>query len=161
MIKSLIVACDENYLIGNENKMIWYLPADLKHFKLTTSGHHIIMGRKTFESIGRPLPNRTSIIVTRQKDYTQEGCLIAHSLEEAFEMAKSDSEAFVIGGGEIYKQALELVDKLHITRVHHQFEGDCYFTKPDFENWKLTESEIHKANEKNAYDYTFEVWEKI
>ena len=146
----------ENRVIGKENKLIWHLPADLKFFKNLTTGHPIIMGRKTFESIGKPLPNRTNIIITRQADFTAEGCLVAHSLTEALMMAQQlDSDIFVIGGAEIYKQAMFLADTIYLTEVHHTFEGDTFFPEIDSILWQETSREEHKADEKNPYDYAF------
>ena len=153
---ALVVAMAENRVIGKENKLIWHLPADLKFFKNLTTGHPIIMGRKTYESIGKPLPNRTNIIITRQADFTAEGCLVAHSLTEALMMAQQlDSDIFVIGGAEIYKQAMFLADTIYLTEVHHTFEGDTFFPEIDSVLWHETSREEHKADEKNPYDHAF------
>ena len=153
---ALVVAMAENRIIGKENKLIWHLPADLKHFKNLTTGHPIIMGRKTFESIGKPLPNRTNIVITRQTDFEAEGCLVAHSLSEALMMAQQmDSDIFVIGGAEIYKQAMFLADTIYLTEVHHTFEGDTFFPEIDSVLWEETSREEHAADEKNTYNYAF------
>ena len=153
---ALVVAMAENRVIGKENKLIWHLPADLKFFKNLTTGHPIIMGRKTFKSIGKPLPNRTNIVITRQADFTAEGCLVAHSLTEALMLAQQlDSDIFVIGGAEIYKQAMFLADTIYLTEVHHTFEGDTFFPEIDSILWQETSREEHKADEKNPYDYAF------
>ena len=153
---ALVVAMAENRVIGKENKLIWHLPADLKFFKNLTTGHPIIMGRKTFESIGKPLPNRTNIVITRQADFTAEGCMVAHSLTEALMLAQQlDSDIFVIGGAEIYKQAMFLADTIYLTEVHHTFEGDTFFPEIDSVLWQETSREEHKADEKNPYDYAF------
>ncbi|MFT5915848.1 MAG: dihydrofolate reductase [Bacteroidia bacterium] len=154
---SLIVAVAENGVIGKNNELPWRLSADLKHFKRITTGHHIIMGRKTFASIGKPLPNRTSVIITRQLDYEQEGCLVANSIEQAIELAKQngDTEAFIIGGGQIYESSLELGDKIYLTRVHAEIEGDAFFPKLDSEKWEEISREKHEADEKNQFDYSF------
>ncbi|WP_435261379.1 dihydrofolate reductase [Tenacibaculum sp. nBUS_03] len=154
---TIIAAIGKNNELGKGNDLIWHLPADLKRFKKVTSGHHIIMGRNTFESIGKPLPNRTTIIITRNKAYTKEGCLIVNSIEEAIELSKNNSEVFIIGGAQIYKQALEsnLVDKLDITLVHENFEADVYFPKIDSSVWKEVSREDFIADEKNKYDYSF------
>ena len=153
---ALVVAMAENRVIIKENKLIWHLPADLKHFKNLTTGHPIIMGRKTFESIGKPLPNRTNIIITRQTDFEAEGCLVAHSLSEALMMAQQmDSDIFVIGGAEIYKQAMFLADTIYLTEVHYKFEGDTFFPEIDSVLWEETSREEHKADEKNPYDFAF------
>ncbi|CAM1358238.1 dihydrofolate reductase [Tenacibaculum xiamenense] len=154
---TVIAAIGKNNELGKGNDLIWYLPADLKRFKKLTSGHHIIMGRNTFESIGKPLPNRTSIIVTRDKNYHQEGCLTAGSIEEAVELAKSDDEIFIIGGAQIYKQVLksEFVDRLDITHVHESFDADVYFPEISSEKWKEVSREDFEADDKNKYDYSF------
>lgn len=152
---SLIVAIAQNNAIGKGNDLLWHLSDDLKHFKRTTSGHPIIMGRKTFESFGsRPLPKRTNIIITRQVDYQAPGCVVVHSLAEALAAVPKNDEAFIIGGGEIYRQALPDVDKMHITIVHHDFDADTWF--PDYlpEQWTETESTFHPADEKHAYPFT-------
>jgi len=158
---TLIAAIAKNNALGKDNDLIWYLPADLKRFKQITSGHHILMGRNTFESIGKPLPNRTSIIITRNNDYFKDGCLIANSIEHAIELTKGNN-AFIIGGAQIYKQALEqdLVDRLDITIVHHNFEADAFFPEIDKTVWKEVAREDFKADEKNKYDYSFVSYEK-
>ncbi len=150
---SIIVAAAENNVIGKDNDMPWRLSADLKRFKKLTMGHHIVMGRKTFESIGKPLPGRTSVIITRNKDYKQEGCIVVHSLEEALQTI-NDDEIFVIGGGEIYNMAFEKADKLYLTRVHASLEGDTCI--PEVNNrWQEVEREDFQKDEKNQYDYSF------
>ena len=153
---TIIAAIAKNNALGKDNDLIWHLPADLKRFKKVTSGHHILMGRNTFESIGKPLPNRTSVIITRNQDYFKDGCLIANSIEDALEISKDD-DAFIIGGAQIYKQAIEkgLVDKLDITIVHQDFEADVFFPKIDMDVWKEVSREDFKADEKNKYDYSF------
>ena len=153
---TIIAAIANNNALGKDNDLIWHLPADLKRFKKVTSGHHILMGRNTFESIGKPLPNRTSVIITRNKDYFKDGCLIANSIEEALDLSKED-DAFIIGGAQVYKQALEhnLVDKLDITIVHHDFEADVFFPEIDLNIWEQTTREDFKADQKNKYDYSF------
>ena len=163
---SLIVAVAENGVIGKDNDLIWHLPKDMQFFKETTTGHHVIMGRKNFESIPhkyRPLPNRTNIVITRQSDYTAEGCVVVNSVEEALKVAKSngENEAFIIGGGQIYRIALEkdLVDKIYITKVHHSFDGDTFL--PELSNkWREESKIINKADEKHAYDFDFITLEK-
>lgn len=151
---SIIVAVAENNVIGKDNDLIWHLPRDLKHFKETTSGHFIIMGRKTFESNGRPLPNRTNVIITRDKNYKAEGCIVVHSLEDALKEAKEDSEAFIIGGGVIYEMAMPLVDRIYLTKIHHTFEGDTYFPEINMDEWKVTEERFFESDEKNKYPFT-------
>ncbi|MEM6723347.1 MAG: dihydrofolate reductase [Bacteroidota bacterium] len=155
---SIIVAQTENRVIGKNNDIPWYLPADLKYFKKVTTGHHIIMGRKCYESIGRPLPKRTNVILTRRIDFHAEGCVVTHSLDEALDIARQngEAEAFIIGGGEIYKLAMPLVDQIYLTQVHTELEGDIYFPELDPEKWQLEWSEAHQADEKNGFDYTFQ-----
>ena len=151
---SMIVAASENNVIGKNNQLLWHLPDDLKHFKRTTKGHHVIAGRKTFESQGRPLPNRTNIIITRNRDLQIDGCEIAHSLDEAISMVKNDDEPFIIGGENIYKQALPKVDRIYLTRVHATFEGDTYFPEIDANEWEVVSSEYHGTDEKHKYPFT-------
>ncbi len=158
---TIIVAKAENHVIGNDNQLIWHLSNDLKRFKLLTTGHPIIMGRKTYESIGKPLPNRTNIVITRNTEWNPEGILVVHSLHEAIEKAKEfDSEIFIIGGGNIYKQALELADTLEVTEVHHSFEGDTKFPEIDLEIWKEVFRENFEKDEKNEFDYSFVRFER-
>ena len=154
---TIIAAIANNNALGKDNDLIWHLPADLKRFKKVTSGHHILMGRNTFESIGKPLPNRTSVIITRNNDYFKDGCLIANSIEEAIELSKEDADVFIIGGEQIYKQAIEkeLVDRLDITIVHHEFEADVFFPEIDMNVWKEASRENFIADAKNKYDYSF------
>jgi dihydrofolate reductase len=160
---TIIAAIANNNALGKDNDLIWHLPADLKRFKKVTSGHHILMGRNTFESIGKPLPNRTSVIITRNNDYFKDGCLVANSIEEAIELSKEDSAIFIIGGAQIYKQAIAqgLVDRLDITIVHHDFEADVFFPEIDMNIWKETSREDLKADEKNKYDYSFVSYKRI
>jgi dihydrofolate reductase len=159
---TIIAAIGADNELGKDNDLIWHLPADLKRFKRVTTGNYILMGRNTFESIGRPLPNRTTVIITRNKSYTQEGCLVVHSIEEALELTKKEAQVFIIGGAEIYKQCIEkdLVDRLDITQVHHHFEADVFFPEIDPEIWKLTSREDFSPDEKNQYRYSFLSYEK-
>jgi dihydrofolate reductase len=154
---TIIAAISTNNALGKDNDLIWYLPADLKRFKKTTTGHHILMGRNTFESIGKPLPNRTTIIITRNESYFKDGCIITSSLEEAIELAKEDEQIFIIGGAQVYKYAIEnnIVDTLGITLVHHNFEADVFFPEIDLKIWKEVAREDFKADEKNKFDYSF------
>lgn len=156
----LIAAAAENNALGKDNQLLWHLPEDFKRFKQITSGNYIIMGRKTFESFPKPLPNRTHVIITRQKDYIAEGCIVVHSLEEAIEISPKEEEVFVIGGAEIYKQSIENADKIEITRVHSEFEADAFFPEFNTSNWNLVFSEKHTKDEKHQYDYTFETYLK-
>lgn len=158
-----IVAVAKNNVIGNGNEIPWYLPNDLKYFKKTTLNHHIIMGRKCYESIGKPLPKRTNIIVTRDPYYIVSNCLIAHSIEEALQIANNngEEEAFIIGGGKIYEQTVKLWDKLHITEVDLEIEGDVYFPKIDMSNWSLESREENKPDTKNKFAHSFNVYDRI
>ncbi|MDA3952238.1 MAG: dihydrofolate reductase [Bacteroidales bacterium] len=151
---SIIVAVAENNVIGRDNDLIWHLPRDMKHFKETTTGHHVIQGRKTFESCGKPLPNRTNVIITRDKNYTAEGCVIVHSLEDAIEEAKNDSEAFIIGGGKIYEQSMSLVDRIYLTKIHHVFDGDTFFPEINVDEWTEIDRRDFEPDEKNKYAFT-------
>ena len=164
---SLIVAVANNGVIGKDNDLIWYLPEDMRFFKETTLGHHVIMGRKNFESIPHkysPLPNRTNVVITRQTDYTAEGCVVVNSLESAIQIARKngDTEPFIIGGGQIYKLALEanLVDKIYLTKIHHTYEGDTFFSELE-NDWKEVGRIDCKADEKHAHDYSFLTFKKI
>lgn len=165
MKTSIIVAVSENNVIGRDNKLIWKLPNDMKFFKEKTSGHCIITGRKNYESIPekfRPLPNRSNIVITRQKNYEAPGAIIFDSIDKALlEVRKSiDSEIFIIGGGEIYKQSMHLVDRLYVTKIHHPFDGDVFFPEIDSKIWKETARIDHKADELNKYNYSFLEYEK-
>ncbi len=151
---SIIVAMDTNNLIGNNNALPWHLPADFAYFKRTTTGFPVIMGRKTYESIGRPLPNRQNIIVTRDPNFSADRCQTIPSLDEI-----PRTDAFILGGSTIYEQMLSRVDRLYITRIHHEFTGDAYFPKLS-EEWQLTSEEHHTKDEHNAYDYSFLVYTK-
>ena len=152
---SIIVAMAKNRVIGKENDMPWHLPADLQHFRKKTSGKPIIMGRKTYESIGRPLPKRHNIIVSRKSDYKVEGCDVVSSLEEAVKMAGDVEELFIIGGGFLYEQTIEQADKLYLTFIDLEVAGDTFF--PEYEHLELTKvsSEQHTKDEQNPYDYEF------
>lgn len=150
---SLIVAMARNRVIGIENRLPWHLPGDLKYFKGLTMGHHIIMGRKTYESIGKPLPGRITVIVTRDPDYSQEGCLVAHSLAEAIELAKDDSEAFFVGGSSLYAQALPLADRMYITEIRADFEGDAHFPEFDKGDWRELSRSPQVTQDGLAFDY--------
>ena len=153
---SIVVAIADNNVIGKDNQLIWHLPADLRHFKQKTMGHPMIMGRKTFESIGKPLPGRTTIIVTRQQDYSAAGCIVTNSVQEAIEKARElDEQVSIVGGAEIYRQALPFVDHLYLTRVHHTFDGDTFFPELNEAEWEQISAEAHAPDEKNKYPYTF------
>ncbi|EAQ40751.1 dihydrofolate reductase [Polaribacter sp. MED152] len=160
---TIIAAIAKNNALGKNNDLIWHLPADLKRFKKVTTGHHILMGRNTFESIGRPLPNRITIIITKNEEYVQEGCLIANSVEQALEMAHDDDQIFIIGGAQVYEYAMkhDFADALDITLVHHEFEADVYFPEIDPTVWRRVEREDFIADEKNKFDYSFIRYKKI
>lgn len=160
MTITLIAAIAENNALGKDNKMMWHLPDDFKHFKTRTSGHYIIMGRKTFESFPSALPNRTSVIITRQGDYkAPEGCIVVGSLDEAIKACPQNEEVFVIGGGEIYNQSIDLADKLDMTRVHAAFpDADAFFPKIDLKKWELINQVFHPKDEKHKYDMAFQIF---
>lgn len=162
MIVSAIVAVAENGVIGKDNDIPWRLSNDLKYFKRTTLNHHIITGRNNYLSIGRPLPKRTNVIITRNPYYAVDGCLIAHSVEEALQIAldNGEEEAFIIGGAKIYELSMGYWDRLYLTNVHASVEGDVMFPELDMEEWELISSEAHKADEKNEFDYTFNIYER-
>jgi dihydrofolate reductase len=154
MTLSLIAGIGSNNELGRDNKLLWNLPADMKHFRDTTSGHPVIMGRKTFESIGRSLPNRRNIIITGDPSYTRDGIEVVHSLDEAIALFKdTDDEVFVIGGAEIYKLAISIADKLYITHIAKAFEADTFFPNIDSSQWEETSRETHEPDEKNNYAY--------
>ncbi|MFH4964552.1 dihydrofolate reductase [Gaetbulibacter sp. M235] len=153
---TIIVAAAENDAIGKNNQLIWHLSDDLKRFKTLTNEHHIIMGRKTFESFPKPLPNRTHIVITRQPNYqVPNGVVVVNTLEDAIEISKQDSQPFIIGGGEIYNQALKIADKIELTRVHQSFEADTFFPEIDTSIWVETNNVYHKKENKNEFDYSF------
>lgn len=153
----ILVAFDENRVIGKNNTLIWHLPADLKRFKTLTTGQVIIMGRKTFESIGKPLPNRTSIVISRQADLQIDGAIIAHSVEEALLKAKSltREDIYIVGGAEIYALSLPVADQILATQLHDIFDGDAYFPEISDDTWEVTEKERGVTDEKNAYQYSY------
>ncbi len=157
---TIIAAIANNNALGINNKLIWHLPEDLKRFKRVTNGHHVIMGRKTFESLGKPLPNRTTIIITRNKNYKANNCIVVNSLDEALKNVKQDKNPFILGGAEIYKLAMPIADKLDLTIVHHEFEADAFFPEIDTSIWKEKSREKFKADEMNKFDYSFVTYEK-
>jgi dihydrofolate reductase len=152
---SLIAAMAENRVIGHENRLPWHLPADLQHFKAITLGKPVLMGRKTWESIGRPLPGRTNIVITRDAGYVAEGCVVAHSLEEAVREAGEAAEVMVIGGAQLYRQALPLADTLYLTLVHAEFQGDTRFPDWQPKEWRETARIDHAADDRNPHAYSF------
>lgn len=158
---TLIVAAAENNAIGKDNQMLWHLPNDFKYFKKQTLNHSVVMGRKTFESIGKPLPERRNIVITRNPDWMADDVDVANSLDEVLTYCRDEREIFIIGGANIYKQALPLASKVLLTRVHTNIDGDAYFPTLEPKDWDLVGSERHQADERHAYDYTFEVYEKV
>lgn len=153
---SMIVAVAQNGVIGADNDMPWHLPEDLKHFKKLTSGHKIIMGRRTFESLPfGPLPKRVNIVITRQADLTIEGCVMATSPEQALEHCEAGEEVFVIGGGNIYRQFMPLADKLYITRIHQDFDGDTCFPEMRESEWEKVGEELHGPTDKHEFSFSF------
>jgi dihydrofolate reductase len=156
---SFVVAMDENRAIGKDNDLPWYLPNDLKHFKKTTMGKPIVMGRKTYESIGKPLPGRENIVVTRDQSYEAEGTTIVHSVDEVLQI--NAEEICVIGGSEIFKQFLPVADRLYITEIHHTFEADTYFPELNDNEWNEVSRTVGIVDEKNKYPHEFVVYEKI
>lgn len=161
---TIIAAASGNDVIGKDNDLIWHLPNDFKRFKALTTGNNILMGRKTFESFPKPLPNRTHIIITRQEDYSvPDGCFTYKSIQDALNevMEFDDKDVWIIGGGEIYEQSMEIADKIELTRVHGNFEGDTYFPKIDYTKWRLVNEEFHDRDLKHQYSFTYQTFEKI
>ncbi|MEN8106940.1 MAG: type 3 dihydrofolate reductase [Pseudomonadota bacterium] len=158
---SIIVAMAENRVIGRDNRLPWYLPADLKHFKATTLGKPILMGRKTWESIGRPLPERTNIVITRDENYTASGCVVVHSLDAALSAAEHHAEVMIIGGAELYRQVLPQADTLYLTLVHGEFEGDTCFPQWETDAWREVERIDHEADDRNPHAYSFITLERV
>ena len=157
---SIIVAIAQNGTIGDKNALLWHIKEDMRFFRTTTSGHAVVMGRKTFESLGsRPLPKRTNIVITRA-DRVFEGALTAHSLEEAIRLAEGDEEIFIIGGAQIYREALRVADRMYITRVMHDYEGDTSFPDIDLSEWKLVAEEKHDRGEEYEYPFAFLTYER-
>lgn len=157
---SIIVAMDDNQLIGQDNALPWHLPADLGYFKRTTIGKTVLMGRKTYESIGRPLPSRRNVIVSRNADFRAEGCEVVSSIDQALELARHDDEVMVMGGASFYEQMLPSVDRLYITQIEGTYEGDAYF--PVFNRADFSESfrESHQPDEKNKHTYHFTILDR-
>ncbi len=159
---SFIVAAAENNVIGKDNQLPWHLPSDMKYFKNQTWGMTVIMGRKSLESLGKPLQGRKNIVVTRNKDWKQEGTEVARSINEAIDLAKETgvNEIFIIGGAEIFKEAMPVANRIYLTRIHHHFDGDAYFPEVSDAEWTLVQSRFCDADEKNQYPHTFQVWER-
>ena len=157
---SVIAAMSQNRVIGRDGSLPWHLPTDLARFKSITTGHTVIMGRKTFESVGKPLPNRRTIIITRNNDYQCADVFIAHSLDEALDHAAHEDEVFILGGETVYRIALPRADRLYLTIIHATIEGDTYFPNLDFDDWKLVEDERHESDERHAYAFSFRRYER-
>jgi dihydrofolate reductase len=158
---SMVVAVAENWVIGKKGGLPWKLPADMKHFKDLTTGHTVIMGKKTYDSIGKPLPNRTNIVVARDSSLDISGCIAVRSIGEALEAAPDDQEIFVIGGAEIYNSFLSLTQKIYLTQIHHEFDGDTFFPKLNLAEWSEKKRQNFKADDKNPYNYSFIILERI
>jgi Dihydrofolate reductase len=162
MIISLLVAASENNVIGKDNALPWTLPSDMRYFKNQTWGLPVISGRKTYESLGKPLPGRKNIIITRNKSWTAKGTDVVHTLEEGIEKAVTfgANEVFIIGGAQVFKEAMLIANRIYITRIHHEFEGDTFFPDIDPAKWMLMKNIFCHADAKNAYSHTFQVWER-
>lgn len=154
----MIAAAAENNALGKNNELVWHLPNDFKRFKSLTTGHYIIMGRKTFESFPKPLPDRTHVVITRQENYKPEGCIVVDSIEKAIAICPENEDNYIIGGGEIYNLALPFTDIIELTKVHHTFEADAFFPKLNKNEWILVESEENFKDEKHLFDYTYETY---
>lgn len=158
---SIIVAIAQNGTIGDNNSLLWHIKEDMRFFRTTTSGHAVIMGRKTFESLGsKPLPKRKNIVITRS-DLTFDGALTAHSLDEAIAMAEGDEEAFIIGGAQIYRAALAVADRMYITRVERDYEGDTSFPEVDYSQWQLVSEERHERGEEYEWPFSFLTYDRL
>ena len=155
-----IAAAAENNALGKDNQLVWHLPNDFKRFKQLTTGHHIILGRKTFESFPKPLPNRTHVIITRNKNYKAEDCIIVNSIEEALKIVPKNGDVYIIGGAEIYKQSIHLSDKIELTRIHTTCEADAFFPEINPQEWQLINEEFHPKDEKHQFDFTFQTFIK-
>ena len=154
----MIAAAAENNALGKDNQLLWHLPDDFKRFREITTGHHIIMGRKTFESFPKPLPNRVHIVISHHKDYAPEGCIVVESIEKAIAKVPENEDAFIIGGGQIYRLASPLADKIELTKVHESFEADTFFPEINPAEWQLINAETHPKDERHKYDFTFETY---
>lgn len=157
----MIAAVAENNALGKNNELVWHLPNDFKRFKALTTGHHIIMGRKTFESFPKPLPNRTHVVVTRNNDYNPGGCIVVDSIEKAIAVCPENETTYIIGGGEIYNLGLPFADQLEITKVHHSFDADAFFPEINPEEWKEIQTEFNPIDDKHQYAFTYQTFVKI
>ncbi len=157
---SIIVAVAENGIIGDKNTLLWHISEDLRRFKALTTGHPVVMGRKTFESLGRPLPNRRNVVISRQ-ELAIDGCEVVHSLDEALALFPSDEEVFIIGGAQIYAEALPIADRFYLTRVGHTYEGDTRFPDWDAADWRLVDSESYPCGAEYPHPFSFETYEQL
>ncbi len=156
---TMIAAAGEKNELGKDNDLLWHLPDDFKRFKQLTTGHHIIMGRKTFETFPKPLPNRVHIVITRNKNYKKEAAIVVHNMQEALKIAKDDDQPFIIGGGEIYKMGLPVAHKIELTRVHGSFaDADTFFPEFSADEWQLTSELEHQKDEKHKYSFVYQTW---
>lgn len=160
MIISIVVAVAKNNVIGDQNRLIWHISEDLKYFKALTTSHTIIMGRKSYESIGKPLPNRRNIIISRNIRFRADGCEVAASIDDALNLCKGEDEVFIIGGGQIYKQSLEMANRLYITEIDHNYEGDTHFPEIDKSIWKEQSRKSFERGEKYEYPFDFVIYER-
>ena len=157
---TIIAAVSINNIIGNKNKLIWKLSNDLKRFKNLTTNHSVIMGRKTFESLPNPLPDRNNIVITRDTNYSKPNIQVCSSIEDAINLTKTDTQPFIIGGGEIYSQTINMVDKIELTRVHEEFDGDAYFPEIPLDIFELINEEKYNSNSENEFDYSYLTYKK-
>jgi dihydrofolate reductase len=157
---SIIAAMSENRVIGRNNQLPWHMPADLARFKRLTTGHHVIMGRRTFESMGKPLPNRTNIVITRRRDWRAEGVIVMHELDQAIDAADGEDEVFVLGGADVFRLTMPYARRIYLTLIHAHIEGDTFFPEIDPQQWKLVSDEGHQADQKNRYPYSFQQYER-
>lgn len=155
-----VVAIADNRAIGKDNQLLWHMPADLKHFKNVTTGGTVIMGRKTFDSVKRPLPNRHNIVVTHQKDLEIDGVTVVHSIEDALASVATEKEVFIVGGAGIYETAMCFINRIYLTTVHHTFDADTFFPEINSDEWVVVSNESHPADEKNPFPYTFTLMER-
>lgn len=155
-----IVAVGKNNELGKDNDLLWHLPDDFKRFKKLTSGHYIIMGRKTFESFPKPLPNRTHVVITHQKNYPDNHCIVVDSMEKALKVVKNEDSVFVIGGGEIYKLFMPIVDEIELTKVYGKFDADTFFPTIDKKQWKLVYEEHHPKDERHKYAFAYQTYQR-
>ncbi|AVR45452.1 diacylglycerol kinase [Christiangramia fulva] len=157
---TMIAAAAENNALGKDNDLVWHLPDDFRRFKRLTSDHYIIMGRKTFETFPKLLPDRTHVVITRQEDYQPKGVIVVQSLVEALKVSKLDPQVFIIGGGEIYRQGMEYADRIELTRVHGKFDADTFFPAIREDEWKLIKEEHHPADDKHKYAFTYKTYDR-